>query len=41
MVIVLTGASSGFGKEAACAFAERGASVVLAARHAELLAGLA
>lgn len=41
MVIVITGASSGFGKEAACAFAERGASVVLAARHAELLAELA
>lgn len=36
-VVVLTGASSGFGKGAARRFAERGASLVLAARRDELL----
>ena len=36
-VIVITGASSGFGKGAALKFAEAGASVVLAARREELL----
>jgi NAD(P)-dependent dehydrogenase (short-subunit alcohol dehydrogenase family) len=36
-VIVITGASSGFGKGAALRFAEEGASVVLAARREELL----
>src|SRR5215216_2295834 len=40
-VIVITGASSGFGKGAALAFAEAGASVVLAARRGELLDELA
>lgn len=40
-VIVITGASSGFGKGAALRFASLGASVVLAARRAELLAQLA
>ncbi|GAC1469053.1 MAG: SDR family oxidoreductase [Isosphaeraceae bacterium] len=40
-VIVITGASSGFGKGAAVEFARRGASVVLAARSTELLHGLA
>ena len=37
-VIVITGASSGFGKGAALKFAEQGASLVLAARRAGLLA---
>lgn len=36
-VIVLTGASSGFGQGAALAFAEQGAKVVLAARRTNLL----
>lgn len=36
-VIVITGASSGFGKGAALKFAEAGASVVLAARRDQLL----
>jgi short-subunit dehydrogenase len=36
-VVVITGASSGFGKGAARKFAERGASLVLAARRDELL----
>jgi short-subunit dehydrogenase len=36
-VIVITGASSGFGKGAALAFAQEGASLVLAARRDELL----
>ena len=36
-VVVITGASSGFGKGAARKFAEEGASVVLAARRDELL----
>src|SRR6187551_3473753 len=36
-VVVLTGASSGFGKGAARKFAQRGASLVLAARRDELL----
>src|SRR3954464_15459778 len=36
-VIVITGASSGFGKGAALRFAEEGASLVLAARRGELL----
>jgi len=36
-VIVLTGASSGFGKGAALAFARAGAKVVLAARRDDLL----
>jgi len=40
-VVVITGASSGFGKGAACRFAERGAYLVLAARRAGLLAELA
>lgn len=40
-VIVLTGASSGFGKGAAREFALRGASLVLAARRNELLDELA
>jgi short-subunit dehydrogenase len=40
-VIVLTGASSGFGKGAAREFALRGASLVLAARRDELLEELA
>jgi len=36
-VVVITGASSGFGKGAALKFAEEGATVVLAARRGELL----
>lgn len=40
-VVVITGASSGFGKGAACCFAEEGAYLVLVARRAELLAELA
>jgi short-subunit dehydrogenase len=40
-VVVITGASSGFGKGAARQFAEAGASVVLAARRDELLGQLA
>jgi NAD(P)-dependent dehydrogenase (short-subunit alcohol dehydrogenase family) len=39
--VVITGASSGFGKGAALAFAEAGACVALAARRAELLEPLA
>jgi short-subunit dehydrogenase len=39
-VIVITGASSGFGKGAALEFARSGASVVLAARREELLEDL-
>jgi short-subunit dehydrogenase len=40
-VVVITGASSGFGKGAALAFAENGANVVVAARRGELLEELA
>jgi len=40
-VVVITGASSGFGKGVACRFAELGAYLVLAARRADLLAELA
>jgi short-subunit dehydrogenase len=40
-VVVITGASSGFGKGAALKFAEEGASLVLAARRHELLEELA
>jgi short-subunit dehydrogenase len=40
-VVVITGASSGFGKGAAREFANRGASLVLAARREELLEQLA
>lgn len=40
-VIVLTGASSGFGKGAALKFAEAGAQLVLAARRTELIEDLA
>jgi len=36
-IIVITGASSGFGKGSAIKFAEQGASLVLAARRADLL----
>lgn len=40
-VVVITGASSGFGKGAALKFAGAGASVVLAARREQLLDDLA
>ena len=40
-VVVITGASSGFGKGAARQFAEQGASLVLAARREDLLVDLA
>lgn len=40
-VIVLTGASSGFGKGAAIEFARRGAKLVIAARRSDLLEELA
>lgn len=40
-VVVITGASSGFGKGAALRFAEEGAHLALAARRAELLEQLA
>ena len=36
-IIVITGASSGFGKGAALAFADKGAKLVLAARRSEVL----
>ena len=40
-VVVITGASSGFGKGAALQFGSRGASVVLAARRDALLEDIA
>jgi NAD(P)-dependent dehydrogenase (short-subunit alcohol dehydrogenase family) len=40
-VVVLTGASSGIGRETALAFGKRGATVVLAARNGEALADVA
>ncbi len=40
-VIIITGASSGFGRGAALAFAAKGASVVLVARRGALLEALA
>lgn len=40
-VIVLTGASSGFGRGAALRYAEAGASLILAARRKRLLDELA
>ena len=36
-IVVITGASSGFGKGAALKFAQAGASVVISARRGELL----
>jgi NADP-dependent 3-hydroxy acid dehydrogenase YdfG len=36
-VVVVTGASSGIGRATGCAFAERGARVVLAARRVDAL----
>lgn len=39
--VVVTGASSGIGRETALAFAEAGANVVLLARRAKVLAGVA
>ena len=41
LVVVITGASSGFGKGAALAFAEEGAFLALAARRGEVIADLA
>ena len=40
-VVVITGASSGFGKGTALELAERGANVVLAARSEESLCSIA
>ena len=40
-VVLITGASSGFGEEAACLFAKEGCKVVLAARRLEKLQQLA
>jgi short-subunit dehydrogenase len=40
-VVVITGASSGFGRGAALSFAEEGATVVLAARRADVLEDIA
>lgn len=40
-IVVITGASSGFGRGAALKFAERGANLVLAARRKNLLQGVA
>ena len=41
MVVVITGASSGFGKGCALRFAQEGSAVVLAARRDQLLDKLA